>query len=365
MGKDGYHAVRWMRVRVQEKRGGQVKPDDGLTRRGPTLAALADDYLEHLRVFNRTPAAVESRHKELRSFLSWAEERGLLEPERITRTILESYQRWLWAYRKKNGKPLGISTQRGYLGAVVSLFGWLCKRRFLEANPAGEIELPRFEKRLPVEALSIAEVEAVLSQPNIGDPLGLRDRAILELFYSTGIRRGELVGLEVADLNREKRLLRVRHGKGGKERVVPVGQRAMSWIEKYLDDVRPLLMVKPDERGLFLSGYGEPFSADVLGRKVVGYIAQAETGHRGGAHLLRHTCATHLLEGGADIRYIQQLLGHEKLETTAIYTEVSIIQLQAVHARCHPAERSRTRERSAEEPDPARQDEQGRAIGAR
>ena len=121
--------------------------------------------------------------------------------------------------------------------------------------------------------------------------------------------------------------------------MVPVGQRALRWVEKYLEDVRPLLMVKAAEPALFLSGYGEPFNADVLGRKVVQYIAAANTGHPGGAHLLRHTCATHLLEGGADIRYIQQLLGHEKLETTAIYTEVSIIQLQAVHARCHPAER--------------------------
>jgi integrase/recombinase XerD len=148
-----------------------------------------------------------------------------------------------------------------------------------------------------------------------------------------------MVRLEVADLNREKRLLRIRQGKGRKDRVVPVGARAMRWVEKYLDDTRPLLLIKADEPALFLSGYGEPFSRDVLGRKVVEYIAMAETGHKGGAHLLRHTCATHLLEGGADIRYIQQLLGHEKLETTAIYTEVSIVQLQAVHARCHPAER--------------------------
>jgi integrase/recombinase XerD len=364
MGKDGYHAVRWMRLRTHEKRGGQPRHDDGFTRQGLTLAVLTDDYLEHLRVINRTPDAVGNRYNELKPFLSWAEERDLLEPERITRTILESYQRWLWGYRKKNGKPLGISTQRGYLGAVIGFFAWLCKHHILEANPASEIEMPRAEKRLPVEALSLKEVEAVLSQPNIGDRLGIRDRAILELFYSTGIRRSELARLEVGDLNREKRLLHVRHGKGRKDRVVPVGSRALGWIEKYLDDVRPLLMVKPEEQGLFLSGYGEPFSPDVLGRKVVEYIVQAEIGRKGGAHLLRHTCATHLLEGGADIRYIQQLLGHEKLETTAIYTEVSVIQLQVVHARCHPAEKSRTWGRDANEPDPAHQDAQGRAIGA-
>jgi integrase/recombinase XerD len=358
MGKVGYHAVRWMRRRPQERRGGNVKAEDGFTRRGPTLAALTDEYLEHLRVLNRTPAAVASRYAELKPFLAWTEERDLLHPEQVTRSILESYQRWTWSYRKKNGRPLGISSQRGRLGAVMSLFAWLCRQHVLEANPASELELPRPEKRLTIEALSVREVEAVLSQPDIGDPLGIRDRAILELLYSTGIRRSELVRLELGDLNRDKRLLRIRQGKGRKDRVVPVGARALGWVEKYLEDVRPLLVVKAEQQALFLSGYGEPFNADVLGRKVVEYIAKAEIGRRGGAHLLRHTCATHLLEGGADIRYIQQLLGHEKLETTAIYTEVSVTQLQAVHARCHPAERRH----GVEEPKPSPDVAPGAAI---
>ena len=340
MARDGYNAVRWLRRRAQDQRGGNAKPDDGFTRTGPTLAAWVDEYIEWMKVHNRTPDAIEGRWSELKPFLAWSEERSLLHPEQITRSILESYQRSVWNYRKKNGKPLGISTQRAYLGALKYLFAWLCKQHALEANPASEIELPRSEQRLPIEALSIAEMEAILAQPNIADPLGIRDRTVMELFYSTGIRRAELVRLEIGDLNRERRLLRIRQGKGRKDRVVPVGGRAMRWLEKYLEDVRPLLTVKLEEQALFLSGYGEPFNPDVLGRKVVQYIEQADVGRKGGAHLFRHTCATHLLEGGADIRYIQQLLGHAKLETTAIYTEVSIIQLQAVHARCHPAERT-------------------------
>jgi integrase/recombinase XerD len=339
MAKTGYNAVCWMRRRAQDKRGGNERADDGFTRQGPTLAALVDDHLEHLRVLNRTPDAIESRHFELKPFLAWTEERGLLHPVQITRTILESYQRSLWAHRKKDGRPLGITTQRARLGGVMNFFAWLCRRHLLEANPASELELPRPEKRLPVAALSLAEVEAVLSQPDIADPLGIRDRAILELFYSTGIRRAELVRLEISNLNRERRLLHIRQGKGRKDRVVPVGQRALRWVEKYLEDVRPLLTLDLAVQALFLTGYGAAFNTDVLGRNVVRYIEAANTGHKGGSHLFRHTCATHLLEGGADIRYIQQLLGHEKLETTAIYTQVSIIQLQAVHARCHPAER--------------------------
>ena len=340
MAKTGYDAVRWMRQRPEDKRGGNDKPADGFDRAGgATLAAYVDQYLDWMRVHNRTAAAVAGRWEEMKSFLRWAEERGITEPRQITRTILDSYQRHLWRFRRPNNdKPLGISTQRGKLIAVKGYFGWLCKQRVLEANPAADLELPRPERRLPIEALSIAEMESILAQPEVSDPLGIRDRAMLELLYSTGIRRAELGRLEVSDLNRVKRVLRV-YGKGRKERVVPVGSRAMQWADKYLDDVRPLLLVSADERTLFVTGYGARFNVEVLGRKVAGYIEQANVGRRAGPHLIRHTCATHLLEGGADIRYIQQLLGHEKLETTAIYTEVSILQLQAVHSRCHPAER--------------------------
>jgi len=339
MPNTGYHAVRWLRERVPEKRGGNEKLADGFTRGGPTLAAYLDDYLEWMKIHNRTDSAIEGRRVDLKVFFRWTEERSLIYPHQITRSILESYQRWIFHYRKKNGKPLGVSTQSAYMGAVKYYFAWLCKQRVLEANPASEIELPRLEKRLPIEALSIREMENILAQPDIGDQLGIRDRAIMEVFYSTGIRRTELVRLELSDLNRDKRLLHIHLGKCRKDRVVPVGTRAMQWLEKYLDDVRPLLTINVTEPALFLTGYGEAFNPEVLGRVVSKYIEQANIGRRGGPHLFRHTCATHMLEGGADIRYIQQLLGHERLETTAIYTEVSIIQLQAVHSRCHPAER--------------------------
>jgi len=220
----------------------------------------------------------------------------------------------------------------------MDFFKQLCKGNHLVANPASELELPRQEKRLPREALGLHQVEAVISIPDISDSLGQRDRAILELFYSAGLRRSELAKLEIHDLNRERRTLQIRQGKGHKDRVVPVGSRALAWLERYLDEVRPRLLVDHGQQSLFLTSYGEPFNPDVLSRKVSKFIKAAEIGRPGSCHLMRATCATHLLEGGADIRFIQQLLGHEKLETTAIYTQVSIEQLKAVHARCHPAE---------------------------
>ena len=275
------------------------------------------------------------------------EERELTIPSSITKPILESYQRHLWRHRKTNEKPLSVSTQRSHLSTLRDLFSWLTKQDHLAANPAADLELPRPEKRLPSDALSLTQVIHLLAIPDVSDPLGLRDRAMLELFYSTGIRRSELTKLQVHDLNPERQTLQIRQGKGNKDRVVPVGTRALKWLETYLESVRPKLVIHHSETTLLLTSYGGPFNPDVLSRMVAKWLKQIEIGRPGSCHLLRHSCATHLLEGGADIRYIQQLLGHEKLETTAIYTQVSIEQLKAVHARCHPAERQTEAEKSS------------------
>jgi integrase/recombinase XerD len=138
-------------------------------------------------------------------------------------------------------------------------------------------------------------------------------------------------------VNTQRRTLHVRLGKGKKDRVVPVGARALAWVERYLKEVRPRLCLDTRTQALFLTGYGGPFNPDVVSRMVSSWLEKARLKRKGCCHVLRHTCATHMLEGGADIRYIQQLLGHESLETTAIYTEVTIRQLIEVHARCHPA----------------------------
>lgn len=339
-GKRGYEAVRKMRARDPQKRGGQDPVPEPFDRDGLTLAVYTERFLEYQRMLNRTDKALRSQWHGVKYFLRWAQDRELVRAQQVTHPMLQGYQRWLWTYRKANGKPLSVSSQRGRLGAVKTFFSWLCKEHVIEANPASDLELPRAEHRLPIEALTVAQVEALLSCPSITDALGIRDRAVLELFYSTGIRRTELARLKLGDLNREKRILWIRQGKGRKDRVVPVGQRALDWVEKYIEDVRPLLVADPSEQALFLTGYGQAYNEEALGRRVHEYFVKAGIYREmAGSHLLRHTCATHLLEGGADIRYIQQLLGHEKLETTAIYTEVNIDQLQAVHARCHPAER--------------------------
>lgn len=342
MPSKGYQAVHHLRHRTIDQRGGQDKHNDGLNRAPGTMAATVDSYTRHLETLSLSARTFNGRRDELRLFLQWAQERTLTRPEQITRSILEAYQRHLFHYRKKNGKPLSITTQRGRLNAIRYYFGYLVRERHIDANPASDLILPRRSIRLPPEPLTIPEIEALIAAPDISDPLGIRDRAILELFYTTGIRRTELARLQITDLQPDAGILFVRQGKGRKDRVVPVGNRALHWLAHYLDRCRPSLTQHPDQHSLFLTAYGEPFNPDVLGRLVVGYMRQAGITRFGACHLLRHSCATHMLEGGADIRYVQELLGHAKLDTTAIYTHVSITALKAVHARCHPAEKPRS-----------------------
>ena len=312
-----------------------VKPRKQRTPPSTPLQAMLEEYIESLAVKGFTDDTRHVRHEHLSLFERWAMERGLSEPVEVTRPVLERYQRYLFHYRKKDGCPLSFASQHSRLSPLRMWFRWMTRQNYLLHNPASEIELPRLSKSLP-HVLTAAEAELILQQPNAADPLGIRDRAMLELFYSTGVRRTELCRLELSDLNTERQTIHVRLGKGNKDRMVPVGERAVQWLEHYLQAVRPRLCLDTRTQALFLTGYGGAFNPDVVSRMVAVWIKQV-TGRVASCHLLRHTCATHMLENGADIRFIQQLLGHEKLDTTAIYTEVSIKQLQEVHARCHPS----------------------------
>jgi integrase/recombinase XerD len=339
-GNKGFAAVEKLAQRTQAQRGGNDRRPDHFDRSAhDALASWQDVYLESLAVRNYAPQTIEHRRYTFKVFFNWAAERDLTGASQITRPILESYQRWLWRCPKANGQRLGWSTQREHLGTLKDFFRWLTRRDVILHNPASELELPRMEKRLPQAVLTLPEVERLLAVPDVTDPLGIRDRTMLEMFYSTGIRRTELCHIDQPDVNTERRTLHVRLGKGKKDRVVPIGTRAIVWLELYLKEVRPRLCLDTRTQALFLTGYGGPFNPDVVSRMVAAWLARAGLKRKGCCHILRHTCATHMLENGADIRFIQQLLGHEKLDTTAIYTEVSIKQLQEVHARCHPSAR--------------------------
>jgi len=299
-----------------------------------SLDAYLQRYLEWMREKNYSPRTVEGKEETLSYFMRWCHERALMAPQEITRLILERYQRHLFLYRKRDGQPLAAKTQWARMIPVRLFFRWLAKQNVILYNPAADLELPRVGKRLPKHILSVKEAEAVLAVPDVSTPQGIRDRAILETFYSTGIRRLELINLKVLDIDYERETLMVRQGKGKKDRVVPIGERALEWLIKYRDDVRPEM---PQGEGvLFLTNQGKPFMARQISDLVRERIDAAKIGKRGSCHLFRHTMATLMLEGGADIRYVQAMLGHESLEATQIYTKVSIRKLKEVHTLTHP-----------------------------
>ena len=300
------------------------------------FAALLADYLAWLQVRNYSAATGRNREHYVGAFAQWCAERALTRPTEVTKPLLERYQRWLFQYRQKDGKPLTFASQSQHLLPVRAFFKWLCRHNHLLSNPASDLELPRGEKRLPKHILTASEAERVLALPPLDEPLGLRDRAILEVFYSTGMRRMEVAGLKLYDLDAERGTVMVRQGKGKKDRMVPMGARAFAWVARYLEEARPKLSLMPDEGIVFLTNLGTPFEPGRLTQLVRDYIDAAETGKRGACHLFRHTCATLMHEGGADIRFIQQLLGHAELSTTQIYTQVSIRMLKEVHTRTHP-----------------------------
>jgi integrase/recombinase XerD len=319
------------------------------------LSALAEEHLEWMRARNYSAATLSNRGAYLRRFIAWCADRGLARPSEITKPILERYQRSLYHYRRRDGRPISFRSQVIHFTAVRVFFRYLARANVIVSNPAADIELPKVERRLPRAVLTASEAEQVLALPDVKDPVGLRDRAILETFYSTGIRRMELAHLLVFDVDHERGTLMVRQGKGKKDRLIPIGERALAWIAKYLDEVRPLFLVEPDHHHLFLGAWGEPLSVSWVTDRVRDYVQKANLGKSGSCHLFRHTMATLMLEGGADIRHVQEMLGHADIKTTQVYTQVSIQKLKAVHDATHPGAKL---ERKEHEED-ALQDEQG------
>ena len=320
-------------------------PVDALARN--RLVRYMEDHFEWLLVTGYSADTVRARRVAIRKFIGWCDERGLDDPREITRPMLERYQRYLFYYRKPEGRdcgaPLTISMQYQYLAPLKTWFKWLSRSHHILANPAADLDLPKLPKRLPRSVPTVEEVEAILSEAEPDSAKGLRDRALLETLYATGLRRMELPGVSVYDIDLNRGVLWVRHGKGNRERVVPLGDRAIAWLDKYLIESRPQLLAD-DTIALFLTDYGEPVQPHYVADKVKRYMGFAGVNKPGSTHLLRHACATHMLEGGADIRYIQEMLGHANLQTTEIYTHVSIDKLIAVHGATHPSRLTRHRD---------------------
>ncbi len=293
------------------------------------MSAAVDAYLDHLRVERRlSQNTVESYARDLAQLVAFAAARGR-RVESLSRHDLEAFA------RQRMSAGLSPRSVARAIACVRGFFRFLVVDRRIAADPAEDVHAPRAWPALP-RFLSVEEVDRLIAQPDVATPRGLRDRALIELLYASGMRVSELVSLKPGDLNLEAGVLTCT-GKGDKQRIVPIGREATNWVSRYLRDGRPALAGKRSWPWLFLNARGGGRLTRVGFWKVLKAYG-VKAGLRGelSPHVLRHSFATHLLDRGADLRAIQLMLGHADLSTTQIYTHVLEARLRAVYDKFHP-----------------------------
>ncbi len=288
-----------------------------------------DDFLAHISIERGlSPNTLDAYSRDILGFLDFAQETDLEDLEATAPGDLLSY---LTLLRERGLSPTTVSRK---LSALRSFFSFLCEEYDFKKNPAAAVSNPKTGMNLP-HALTVQEVEALLEQPDVSKPSGLRDRAMLELMYACGMRVSETVGLRMGQLDTQAGYIQV-EGKGGKQRVIPVGNTALEWLSGYIQKARPRLLGKKNSHYVFIGRGGRPLSRQRLWQILKECARSAGVKSGVYPHVLRHSFATHLLEGGADLRTVQMLLGHSSITTTQIYTHLDLQHLRTIHQRYHP-----------------------------
>lgn len=314
------------------------------TRAAGRLAALLLAHLQDLRVRHYSQAVESHARLVLPRLFAHLERQGVRDVRAVREAHLLSYARSLLHYTTKYARPLSVSSRASFLFAVKRFFAYLAKTGHILDDPSRELPVPSVQG-LPRKVLSEAQARRLMAAPSPVSVIGRRDRAVLEVFYGTGIRLGECHRLDLVDYDPGQRTLCIRNGKGKKDRVVPVPARAAAGLDLYLSQARPEQLRDGRETALFLSRPGRRLGKNLVTLMIRKHARAAGIPFPIAAHALRHTCATHLLKGGADVRQVQKLLGHSSLETTALYTKVELSDLRGVLKRSHPRERARARPR--------------------
>jgi integrase/recombinase XerD len=305
-----------------------------------SLDELTREFVQSMKVRNLSVRTIKGLSWRLSKFLDYLESRAISEVTNITREVISSYQLELYERINPMGRPNGVHHQNRMLSAVKLFTAWLKAHDYTVSDPSGDVAYAKEPKSLPRGILTPTEARKILHAPDTKSVIGYRDRTILEILYSTGIRKEELNTLTLADVDYHDGYLRV-VGKGNKERIVPLGRIACRYLENYITAVRPELIRYPYEQGLFLSLRGKPLSRNIVWELTKKYGKKAKIGKNIHPHTFRHTCATQMLRNKANIRAVQELLGHESLVSTQIYTHVSITDLKEVHHNCHPREKDK------------------------
>jgi integrase/recombinase XerD len=298
-----------------------------------SLQKLLAGFVTVQRVQRLADATVAGRRHCLDMFFEHLAGIGVADIRAVTRQHIRDYQERL------TNRNYSVATVHVHLIALRRLFDHLENADAILVNPCAGLRLPKRADRLPRTVLTLPQVKAILKQPDTQTPKGIRDRAILELFYSTGLRVAEMAALTVHDVDPKNGFARVNQGKGGKDRVTPIGQTACRYVGEYLKEVRSKwAQDQREERALWLSGYAphHPLKKQLITVMVREYAQAAGVGQYITPHVWRHTCATHLVANGGNIAYVQRLLGHRRLTTTQIYTRVAVPDLKAMYQKAGP-----------------------------
>lgn len=294
------------------------------------MESFLKEYLATLKVEkNLSDNTINSYKSDLTSFLDFISQSGIDDLSEVKTTHIASFFKLL-----KNAGLNETSAAR-YFSSLKGFFKYLLRNDYILSNPIERISPPKISRKLP-EVLNVREINAILDQPDINDTIGLRDKAILELFYACGTRISELINIRINDLFLKEEVIRV-FGKGSKERLIPIGSSAIKWVEEYLQKSRPILAKNfKSENYLFLNQRGTKFSRMGIWKIVNHYSKQAGIEKKVHPHTFRHSFATHLIEGGADLRAVQEMLGHADISTTQIYTHIDRDYIKLVHKKYHP-----------------------------
>lgn len=295
------------------------------------------EYRNHLKVLGRSVHTLKGTKYDLGRFVRFLEVEQIFDIEDLTADVLADYQQELAFSLTAKAKPLSMRTQAQRLGVIKGFTRYLKQQDYLLHDPGETLQLPKKPKRLPKVILSAKEVKKLLSAPDMRTNRGYRNRIILELLYDTAIRRAEVAVIRLADLDLNAGYLLI-HGKGDKDRVVPVSQRVCELMQNYILMVRPSLFAGDDPGYLIFNRWGRQMNANGIWAVVKRCARLSGIKKNVTTHTFRHTCATHMLKNGAPVRHLQEMLGHESLESTQIYTHVTINDLKQIHAKYHPSE---------------------------
>lgn len=305
-----------------------------------SIESLAQRFIKSLQVRNLSETTIKGTIWRMGKFLSWLDSRKIQEVTAITREIVATFQTEFYERINRQGRPNGVRHQNTMLGAVKQFMGWLAENDYIATDPARDIRYAKEPRKLPAGILTPNEARKIIHAPDTKSITGYRDRTILEILYSSGIRKDELITLTLNDVDYTDGFLRVT-GKGRKERVVPIGKIACRYLENYIKSVRPELIRDPYEKTVFLSLKKRPLSKNMVWELTKKYSRQAKIQKNVHPHTFRHTCATQMLKNKAHIRAVQELLGHRSLDSTQVYTHVSITDLKEAHSNCHPREKDK------------------------